>query len=351
MSTDLHSLLQDSSFVLDTSPAVEDIERAIGERARSGHSVSVMYGETYDRWGPTLDSLKYYFAVAAIGRAIGELGAPAVPTILIADIASCRNEPEEQHDELMALGRAKVQFVGEVSRIYSLGLRVIAMSEYLHSAGFQDRLRAIREEAEKQDRIYQWVRQTVPASKVAIEERKGFAYAFEEIATIVEYDIKVGPPREKFYDEPARLIAGALGYRPLASVYLRPTFPLGVGPDLFARNAELEEYGVTPYKAGSKGLQDHRVILGHTPDDKIADLIRRSFVGKRRDVPNAVLDIAVIAEMARQRLENDPREIQVREAFYRGEISAAELKQLACGSAKRYVVEPLQSLRQAAIPK
>ena len=61
----------------------------------------------------------------------------------------------------------------------------------------------------------------------------GMAYAFEEIATIIEYNIKVGPPRERFYDEPARFIAGAIGNPPLSSVYLHPTFPLGVGPDLF----------------------------------------------------------------------------------------------------------------------
>jgi hypothetical protein len=346
MNDDLRSLLRYSALVLATTPGAEEIERAVADRARSGRGIKVMYGETYDRFGPTLDSLKYYFAVAAIGRAVGKSGLPVIPTVLIADIASCRNEPEDQYDELMALGEARVQFVRAVSDLYSLGLHVVAMSEYLHSASFQDRLRAIREQAEGRDQIYQWIRQTVPASKVAIEEKKNFAYAFEEIATIVEYDIKVGPPREKFYDEPARSIAGALGYPPLASVYLRPTFPLGVGPDLFVSNVEIEEFGVTPYKAGSKGLQDHRIIIGKTTDDKMVSLIRRSLVSKRRDVPNAVLDIAVIGEMARQYLQNDPGRIEVYEAFYRGEISAPELKQLACESAQRYIVEPLRSLEQ-----
>jgi hypothetical protein len=348
MNIDLRNWLQDLSLVLGTAPAVEQIDREIGERVRSGHSIRIMYGETYDRYGPTFDSLKYYFAVASIGRAVGQLG---IPTILIADIASCRNEPEERHEELVALGEARVQFVRAISDLYSLKLRVIAMSEYLDSASFQSRLRAIRAQVGRDEHVYRWIRQTVPASKVAIEQEKGFAYAFEEIATIVEYDIKVGPPREKFYDEPARMIAGALGYRPLISVYLRPTFPLGVGPDVFVSNAEIEEFGVTPYKAGSKGLEKHRIILGRTTYDRMAALIQRSFVSKRRDVPNPVLEIAIIGEMARQWIEKDFRRIEMRETFYRGEISPAQLKQLALESAKRYVVGPLQSLEEAVIRK
>ncbi len=305
-----------------------------------------MYGETYDRFGATFDSLKYYFTVALIGRAAGPT---AVPSILIADIASCRNEPEERHDELMAIGAAKVNFVRAVSNFYSLGLRVVAMSEYLDTDAFQDRLRRIRAHAANEQRIFEWVKQTVPASKVAIEQEKDFAYAFEEIATIIEYDIKVGPPRERFYDEPARLIAGAIAVPPLCSVYLHPTFPLGVGPDLFLSSPEIEEFGVTAYKAGSKGLEKNRIILGQTSQERLAALIQRSFVSKKREVPNPVLETAVVAEMARQWMENDHRPIELRAAFYRGDISPAQLKQLALQSAKRYVVEPLQAIGQAAL--
>jgi hypothetical protein len=349
MIADLHKTLIEPNLVFDTAPPVADIERALEERIQSKGSISVMYGETYDRFGPTLDSLKYYFMVAAVARGLRALGARVTPTILVADVATCRNEPEERHDEIMTAGRARVAFVRAISDLYSLRLNVLAMSEYLHGERFQETLQAIRNASSRDAEVFHWVRQTVPSSKVAIEEDKGFAYAFEEIATIINYDLKVGPPREKFYDEPARLIARRLGYEQLMSVYLRPTFPLGVGPALYLSDPEIEEYGVTPYKAGSKGLQDHRIILGRTSSARMLELINTSFVSKNRALPNPVLDLAVIAEIARQYLNQDFQDATFGDSFYRGELSSKQLRDRAGELATLHVLEPVQLLNQEAL--
>ncbi len=73
-----------------------------------------------------------------------------------------------------------------------------------------------------------------------------------------------------------------------------------MGRDFFFENEEVEQYGVTPYKAGSKNIAQHRIILGETSEARIQELLRRSFVSKNPSIPNPVLDIATIAEMARQ---------------------------------------------------
>lgn len=350
MDLNFHSFLKQPDIVLTTTPDMDSLESSILQRSRTGKTIQVMYGETYDRFGPTLDSLKYYFFVAGVGKLLRQRQIQVKPAILIADIAACRNEPEDQHELLMRIGQQRACFVSALSTIYGLELTVILMSDYLHTDQFQSRLAHIRNEAQKHNELEQWVRQTVPPSKVDIEASKGFAYAFEEIATIVDYDIKVGPPREKFYDEPARLISQSLGYLPLQSIYLHPTYPLGLGRDFFFANEEIEQYGVTPYKAGSKNLAQQRIILGQTSEDELNSLIQKTFVSKRSSIPNPVLDTLIIAQMARQWLTRQLEPVTIAESFYAGEISVESLKQRVLSELKEYVITPTHPLFEEGEP-
>ena len=349
MTSLLANYLNQTSLIMELVPSLQKIEEAIIGRKLRGKCIKIMYGETFDFHGLTVDSLKYYFAVAGISRAIRESGAKAVPTILVADIASCRNEPEKHHETLMAIGRKRVRQLTSLRDLYSLDINILLMSDYLHGNEFQNSLERIRAKAVDHREIYHWIRQTVPESKLKIEEDKEFTYAFEEIATIIEYDMKVGPPREQFYDEPARLIGNSLGLDPLISVYLHPTFPLGLGPDFFLANREIEQFGVTAYKAGSKGLLDHRLVLGHTSPERLYDLINETFVGKKPTTPNPVLDLAIIAELARQWLQHEIVPLDLREKFYSGQLSPAQLKQLASENIDRYILSPLVPLLKESL--
>lgn len=352
MIEDLNTFLSQNDLILSTTPGVGELVDETMRRARE-RRISVMYGETYDRHGLTLDSLKYYFTVAAITNILRSSGAHIDATILIGDIATCRNEQPENHDDLMAIGVALAERVRAISGFYGLNLEILLMSEYLNSAAFQERLARIRVAADEHPEIEDYVVQTVPANKVEIERAKGFAYAFEEIATIVEYDIKIGPPREQFYDDPARLIARSLGRPPLLSVYLHPTYPLGLGVDFFFANDEIERYGVTPYKANSKKLAAHRIVLGETPNERIDELIDTSFVGRKPGLPNPVLDLAVIGELARQLQGRELEELSLRENFYGGALDVAGLKMQAKHSLRTHIIEPLsrQTLTAASVGK
>ncbi len=344
MSLDFRTLLETSSLVTGTAPSSNEIVAEISKRSASGKVIQAMYGETYDRFGHTLDSIKYYFYVAAINWTLRRRGNAVEPTILVADIATCRNEPDDQHTELMHLGQKRANFVRAVDKTYQLGLNVLLMSDYLHSDDFQVHLRQVKKEAENRDDIRHWIEQTVPESKVEIESEKEFSYAFEEVATIIGYDVKVGPPREKFYDEPARLIGQALGYPPLQTIYLHPTFPIGVSRSFFFSNEEISKYGVTAYKAGSKSLSAHRVIIGKTTSDDLARLVGQSPVSKKATIPNAVIDLAVIGEMAKQWLNGELQPLNTRERFYSGDLSAAELQESAIANVENYVLRPLTAV-------
>jgi len=86
-------------------------------------------------------------------------------------------------------------------------------------------------------------------------------YALEELATIFSLgtNIKIGPPYERHYDEPAREIAQSFGFEKYVSVCLRPAQLFG-NPHLDSQMAAwLSQEGITPYKIGSKGMDRFRI--------------------------------------------------------------------------------------------
>ena len=327
MKFDFTAFLNQKSLIHQSVPGPGRIVNDVTSRAHK-KTLNVMYGETYDRFGLALGSLKYYFTVAMAAKLLHEMGTNVSPTILIADVATCRNEPEEQHELLMEIGSQRASILRSLNAVYGLGLDVLLMSEYLYTREFQARVTKIRELAKEDNKFHEWITKTVPESKIDIESKKDFAYAFDEVATITSYDIKVGPPREIFYDEPARMVASALGMDPLLSIYLYPTYPLGLGRSFFLNNEEIEKYGVTPYKAGSKGLEANRIILGVTGTQRVKELISQSVVSKNQRIPNAVLDVAIIAELANQFLAKEFEPITIREQFYEGSMRPDQLRDL-----------------------
>jgi hypothetical protein len=346
MKLEFPTFLEQTSLVYKTIPFANEIIDRIDQRSQN-KIVKVMYGETYDRFGPTLGSLKYYFSVSFAGLLLRQSGINVSSTILLADVATCRNEPDDQHDELMEIGKKRAFFLRTLNDIYGLDLNILLMSEYIYTSEFQEKVNNIREMAKEDAKFYEWIVKTVPESKVDIESKKDFAYAFDEVATIIGYDIKIGPPRELFYDEPARMIASSMGLDPLLSIYLHPTYPLGFGRSFFLGNEEIEKYGVTPYKAGSKGLEANRIILGTTEIQRIKDLIVQSVVSKNQTVPNAVLDVVIIAEMAGQLLSKNFSPITIREQFYEGNIQPDQLRQIAIESLTSNIINviPLNTLK------
>jgi len=152
-------------------------------------------------------------------------------------------------------------------------------------------------------------------------------YSFDEITTIMGLDIKVGPPREDLYDTIARQIAKIENSRGLISLFLTPTFPLGKKWDYFFSNKGIEHHGITAYKGGSKRLQNHRILVGRTQLDYAKELINSSFISTNPELPNPVLDIGLICEMARKRLEKNDSPVTLAQEFYSGNINPNQLKE------------------------
>ena len=163
-------------------------------------------------------------------------------------------------------------------------------------------------------------------------------YSFDEITTIMDLDIKVGPPREDLYDNIARELARREGKAPLMSLFLTPTFPVGKNWAYFFAQEGIEDHGITAYKAGSKRLQDFRILPGRTTAEQAKSLIDSSFISADPALPNPTLDIGIICEMARRNLNRDYSQINLAYEFYSGKITPVKLKDMIYKTLKKEVL-------------
>lgn len=299
-------------------------------RERSGlvspNPIKLFYGETYDEKGNTIDSMKYYFFVAELADALRENGCNVDPIILVADTAACRNVKEDLEHEYMMLGTYRARFVEKINEIYGTELRVVRMSDYIDSPDFVKEREMIMNMCKTDPELMTAIEKTVPESKLDIERKKGFLYSFDEITTIIDLDVKVGPPREDLYDNLARKLAQLRGTKKIMSLFLTPTFPLGMNWAYYFENEGIEDHGITAYKAGSKRLHRYRVIIGKSNPDYIQDRINESFISTDPLLPNPVLDLGIICELARKRLEKDNCPITLADDFYNGKVTSEQLK-------------------------
>jgi len=251
-------------------------------------NVKILYGETYDMLGITVDSLKYYLF----------LGLFPGSTILIADTASIINQSSGDAQMILEEGKKRLHQVLKIVHKYNLPIQVRQMSELFQEPEVQELIRDVQRVVAGSSEIQVLLRKTVLQNRVRQEDKTLYRYAVEAIATAMLFDIKIGPPRERFYDEAAVLIAKRLNRESYKSIYLTPTYPLGLDFVYFLLHPEIEVYGLTPYKAGSNKLQDHRIILGKTMPSRLQELIASSFIPKQPGFPDPVGDIKNILTLA-----------------------------------------------------
>ena len=155
-------------------------------------------------------------------------------------------------------------------------------------------------EAEKNATFKELVLKAVPEDKRT--HPKALDYPFEELATIqsMDTDIKVGPPYEKKYDEPAREYASVVGFNKYIAIQLTKGFPFGNPELLLPTFKEIEEFGLLPYKKTSKGLSEYRI------DPLNDDLEKTQTLIKSTTDQRALLDLLLISKLAKRRLDGDP---------------------------------------------
>jgi len=279
------------------------------DKIRRCQSLRLVYGETYDHYGMTLDSLKYYFFTALLAKVLNQEGIHTTATVIIGDLHSVKNKIVENKDDLLQQANNRLSFINKINSIYSLGIKPVLMSNMFAEDEFQKRLEIITPFFNNSQKLKSLAQKTVLKNRLTQEEKIGFQYTLEEVALIADFDIKIGPPRETYYDQITNIVCRELYQKDFYGVYLKPTYPLGFQFDYFVNHPEIEAFGLTPYKAGSNKLQDNRILIETTTAKECKKMIDSSFVAKNLILPNPVLDIYLISQMAGHFLTGDSLDI------------------------------------------
>lgn len=304
--------------------------------------IRLLYGETYDSFGITVDSLRYYLFLGLFHMVLQKLGVNVQSTVLIADTASTINPSAGEAQRILEEGKRRLTQVNKIIQIYHLPIRAQLMSELFQKQETQHVIYDTQRIVSSSPDIQSMLQKTVLRNRVHQEQKTAYKYGAEAIATAFLFDIKIGPPRERFYDETAAVIAKKLHRESYASMYLTPTYPLGLDFVYFLLHPEIEAFGLTPYKAGSNNLQEQRIVLGKTPIETVRDLIDSSFVPKTIHLPNPVADLLHIGKMARMFLDHDS--LNISDFSILQYEDAHEVKENAGNMYQTYIDEPLRKV-------
>jgi len=277
----------------------------------AGASLNAMYGETYDEFGMTLDSLRYYFFLDALVRAGVTRGVTVDGVIVIGDKATAENSPFGARRYLYELGEEREVQTRRVIDTFGLQLRCVLMSSIVSNESFLSKKREYLAQCKTDSQLLSKLEQSVPVAKLVQERASAYSYSLDELTIIADKDIKIGPPREDVYDSLARALncgQNDKSHGKLSSIYLTPTFPIGKGWSFFFANPQLDEMGVTAYKAGNLDLQNYRARLfsSQTIQD-LRGLIEHTFMPRADNknencvsgsLPNPLLDLYQVAAFA-----------------------------------------------------
>lgn len=319
---------------------VEDLNRKV----QTGGALNIMMGQTFDE-GQPVDLLKYGLFIINFSEVLKGAGVKAIPRWLVADHFITEINRDKEVEEAQNQVQARVDYLERVNRTYRGNIGIVLSSQLSRSDEYQENLRILFAEGENNEAFQREVLKAVPEDRRT--QPNAYRYPFEELATIQSMgtDIKIGPPYERHYDEPAREIASFIGFNRYVAIHLTKGFPFG-NPTIPSNILEeIEAFGVLPYKKGSKGLGAYRIDPTVDSMDKVEELI-----GTSTDV-RAVADLLVIAEQARQRIEGQigfplGRVEKMLEKTYNAATEKQrikELQKLALELYVRYIHEPLQT--------
>ena len=334
----LDKLLSQKGLVLEHSP-IELILDRINKKQNSSIPLSIIYGETFDEKGHPIDSLKYYFFISILSKILNNIHkVKVIPTILIADLGVYRNHPDKI-EQFKKLAEERKQFAEKVKKVYDCFYEVRLMSDIVSTNEFKEKIKKIKEISFANPDILEIIERTVPEDKLEMERKRGYVYSFEEIATILGYDIKVGPPREKLYDRTANLFLKHFTVDSLLSIYLFPTYPLGLPFGAYLSSISIKQFGLTPYKVESGNMTINRIVLGETSSKEIKNLIENTQISQSPKKPNPITDLAIIVEMAKQHLGDGVKDIKIYDEFYSQKTNIRAFKDITYKNLQEYILK------------
>jgi len=216
------------------------------------------------------------------------------------DLHSVINPSVTEKNYLLQVGKERVGQIGRIfERLGIVHVNVNLMSESFGEKMIIDMVSKVSKLVKESTDLQNLLIPTVLKNRVAQERESGFRYAAEAIGLALNFDLKVGPPREENYDKVAQIIGKEVAEE-YKAIYLRPSYPFTKDFSFYLTHPEVEEYGLTPYKAGSNKLQDQRIVIGVTSEEMIGDLIASAYVPQDIVYANPLVDLASMVAMNEQ---------------------------------------------------
>ncbi len=328
----IKDLLSHKLLIRGVLPTVDEITNAIA----SGNRIRLVYGETYDGFGLTIDSLKYYFFISILHQLLENEGISVTSTVIVGDMHSITNNLVKDKVGVLSQAYDNQELIKQIIKTYHLPITPLLMSDLIDDQDYIERLKVIAPLFNESTDAHEIAKNTVLQNRLAQEKIAGYKYTIEEVSMITGFDIKIGPPREIHYDKLARLFGPAVDNNNFSAIYLQPTYPLGLNFDYFIQHPEIETFGITPYKAGSNKLENNRVILGKTTKHDLKKLINASNISKDLDLPNPVFDLYTIALLAMHFLTDVSFELSQNTS-----LNPLQLKKCAHESVCENIYQPL----------
>lgn len=309
----------------------------LNARIEQGGQLNIMMGQTFDD-GQPVDILKYALFMMDLSDQIGQRGVKTLPRWLIADHFITDINQDEEVAKVREQIEKRAAYLQRINNVYGGNIGLVFSSQLSQQEEYKRNLSILMEEAARNAAFKAKVLKAVPEDRRS--NPNAYLYPFEELATIqsMDTDVKIGPPYERFYDDPARDIALMVGFNRYVSIQLTRGFPFG-NPEISpSTSEEIEKFGILPYKKSSKGLGDYRIDPISDDIDSIKELIERTVENR------AVIDLLVIAELARQRLagQSSPTLFDDEGANLVRARGFRTLKDLAAESYIEYINKPLQ---------
>lgn len=318
------------SGIVDNISTITELK----EQASAG-VVNIMMGQTFDD-GQPVDLVKYAVFMMGVTDILRSGGVKANANWLIADHFITDINGDEEVEKVREQVRKRVEYLGRINDVYGGNIGIVLSSELSKMDSYQQNLTVLSEEGARNEIFREKALEAVPKDRR--DNPNAYKYPLEEIATIQSMDtnIKIGPVYERSYDGPAREIAPSVGFNRYVAIQLTRGFLFGepvVSPDI---EAEIEEFGILPYKINSKGMSSYRLDPINDDLERTRDLILST-----RDM-RAIFDLLAIVDIAKGRLEGSS-------APYADQVSLGEnlgddrIKALALDGYLRFVYNHFHS--------
>lgn len=240
-------------------------------------TATIMTGMTFDDTGEPLDYLKQVFASFELAEEFQQQGYEPEVYLLVADNFVEMNQGADGMSDALVdeCAERRQNYLEAASEVFADSYPVnVEFTSDIKDDEYRRIVGALGDQVEQDEGFAQMLLEPVPDDKMKPDQtnRELTKYTREELATILHLgtDVKVGPKREKLYDVPARsddVRRFSEEAEPVIGAYVSNTLPANLPEE---RVDEFREKGgLTPYKAGSKGLDPdtHRVLLTDDEED------------------------------------------------------------------------------------